>query len=193
LVRHLPTVTRGPCAKILGMTAALAAAVRDIERHVARAGWDGPTRLYALVPTDALLTAQPELGDALAPPDSAGALAPDHLTPVEQEQLPPHDTVLGLLAQVAWPDEVTGAALVIERVTLPPEAEAQLPVDPARAQAYAATHPQRHEVRLVVAVLREGSRSCALRSRAHDVDDAVLVAPDLVPDLAAALAATFAP
>jgi hypothetical protein len=175
------------------MTAGLAAAVRDIERHVARAGWDGPTRLYALVPTGVLLTAQPDLRDALVPTGSVDGPAPDHLTPVEQEHLPPHDTVLGLLAQVAWPDEVGGAALVVERVILPPTAEAELPQDPPRAQAYAAAHPQGHEVRLVVAVLRDGSRSCALRSREHDADDAVLVAPDLAPDLAAALAATLTP
>ena len=191
MVRHLPTVTRAWCDKILGMTDALAVAVRDIERHVAAGGWDGPTRLYALVPTMAVLSAQPDLAPSLLPSGSPDAVPGDHLTPVEQDELPAHDTVLGLLGQLAWPPEVDGAALVVERVTLPPEAEADLPDDPDQARAFAAHHPKRHDVRLAVGVLRDGSRSCALRSRAHDADEAVLVGPDLAPDLADALAATL--
>jgi hypothetical protein len=173
------------------MTDALDVAVRDIELHVAAAGWDGPTRLYALVPTSVVVTAQPDLVDSLVPGGSLADLPSDHLTPVEQDELPAHDSVLGLLGQLAWPPEVVGAALVVERVTLPPEAEADLPTDPEQAWAFAARHPQRHDVRLVVGALRDGRRRCALRSRTHDADDAVLVGADLAPDLADALAATL--
>jgi len=173
------------------MTDALALAVRDIERHVAAGGWDGPTRLYALVRTTAVLSAQPDLAEALAPGRTTESLPLDHLTPVEQEDIPRHDAVIGLLAHVAWPAEVDGAALVVERVTLPPDVAAELPDDPDQARAFAADHPMRRDVRLAVGVLRDGRRSCAVRSRAHDVDDAVVVGPDLVPDLADALLATL--
>jgi hypothetical protein len=172
------------------MTDALAAAVREIERHVASLGWDAPTKLFALVPTSALLAGQPGLADALAPGGVSG-LPDDHLTSVEQDDLPPHDSVLTLLRQIAWPPEVVGAALVVERLTLPPEVEPELPADAEEAQQFAATHPLRHEVRLAVGVLRDGRRACALRSRAHDADDAVLTGPDLAPDLADALAVTL--
>lgn len=172
------------------MTDALAAAVREIERHVSGLGWDAPTRLFALVPTSVLLAGQPELADALAPAGRR-VLPPDHLTSVEQEDLPAHDSVLSLLRQLAWPPEVVGAALVVERLTLPPDVEPQLPEDPEEALRFAAAHPLRHEVRLAVGVLREGQRACALRSRAHDADDAVLTGPDLAPDLADALAVTL--
>jgi hypothetical protein len=172
------------------MTDPLAAAVREIEQHVASLGWDAPTKLFALVPTSTLLAGQPALAESLAP-GGLDVLPEGHLTSVEQEGLPPHDSVLTLLRQIAWPPEVTGAALVVERITLPPEVEPQLPADPDEAQHFAATHPLRREVRLAVGVLRDGQRACALRSREHDADDAVLTGPDLAPDLADALGVTL--
>jgi hypothetical protein len=53
-------------------------------------------------------------------------------------------------------------------------------------------HPERREARLAVAVLRDGSRACAVRLRAAgEEDDAVLVGDDLVPNLAEALLETL--
>ena len=43
----------------------------------------------------------------------------------------------------------------------------------------------------MVAVLRDGSRSAALRMRAHDEETSVLTGRDLVPGLADALAETL--
>jgi hypothetical protein len=75
---------------------------------------------------------------------------------------------------------------------LPPSEESELPADEQEALRWVAEHPAREEVRLVVAVLRDGSRAAALRMRSHDEETAVLSGPDLVPGLADALAATLA-
>ena len=62
-----------------------------------------------------------------------------------------------------------------------------MPQDEREALRWLAEHPERQEVRLVVAVLRDGSRSAALRMRAHDDETSVLTGRDLVPGLADAL------
>ena len=46
-------------------------------------------------------------------------------------------------------------------------------------------------MRLLVAVLRDGTSVCLLRQREHDADDAVATGPDLAPGVVAALKATF--
>jgi hypothetical protein len=66
-----------------------------------------------------------------------------------------------------------------------------MPQEEAAALQWLAEHPDRQEVRLVVAVLRDGSRSAALRMRRHDEETSVLTGTDLVPGLADALAATL--
>jgi hypothetical protein len=171
------------------MGAALTQAVIEIEQHVASSGWDQPVRLYALVPTAELVQQEPQLADQLG----VAASAPGHLTPVEQEELPKHDTIEELLGGILWPEEVAGAAIVVERVMLPPEAEGQLPEDEAKAVEWAAQHPGRQEVRIAVGVVRDGDRECALRFRHRDSDQEVLSGASLVPGLADALAATLAP
>ncbi|GAA4134166.1 PPA1309 family protein [Actinomadura keratinilytica] len=162
--------------------------VLDLERHSAQEGWDAPPKLYALVRSSELRRAEPDLADRLG-------LAPDveTLAALEQDRLPDRGTVEESLAAIAWPDAVEGCALVIERMVLPPEAEQDIPEDEAEAAAWAAEHPDREDVRMVVGVLRDGTRHSALRLRRHDNDDEVLVGPDLVPGLADALVATFEP
>ncbi|MBU5423923.1 hypothetical protein KQI48_14735 [Cellulomonas hominis] len=172
---------------------ALAEAVAEIERHVATGGWDGPVRVFALVRTQAALDAEPALAGQLPPEVLAVAAAdPDHLTSVEQEGLPPSDDLEGLLGAIAWPEGVHGAALTVERIVLPPEAEEGLPEDPDAALTALLAHPQRQDVRLAVGVLRDGTSWCAVRQRAADRDDAVGQGPDVVPGLVEALRATFA-
>lgn len=165
----------------------LTSAVIEIEQHVATGGWDQAPRLYALVPTEALAREQPEVLDQLGPE----ATLPGHLTSIEQEELPAYASLEDLLAGIAWPPAVAGTALVVERLMLPPSAEATLPAGDSEALDYIAAHPERQDVRLAVAVLRDGSRECAIRLRSHDRDDAVLSGPDLVPGLTHALAATL--
>lgn len=173
-------------------TAFLADSVREIERHVARGGWDGPVRVFALVGTQAALAAEPGLESQLAPEVVAAARQdPDHLTSVEQEGLPQVESLEELLGVLTWPETVAGAAVVVERVVLPTAAEDAMPADPDEALAYLMAHPERQDVRLAVGVLRSGPAWSVLRTRAHDDDAAVAGGPDLVPGLTEALRATF--
>lgn len=77
---------------------------------------------------------------------------------------------------------------------LPPSAEASVPqgLSEARLAKWVAEHPARQEVRMTVAVLRDGTRDSALRMREKDSPTEVLTGRDLVPGLAEALSATFA-
>jgi hypothetical protein len=172
---------------------ALDRAVRELERHVARGGWDGPVRLFALLRTAEAIARDPALRDQLPPDLVASADAdPGHVTSVEQEDLPQVDRIEDLLGEIAWPDAVDGAAIVLERIVVPPEAEADLPADPELAQQRLLEHPAREDVRMAAGVLRTGQSACALRTRRHDDDGAVASGPDLVPGLVAALRTTLA-
>lgn len=157
----------------------------ETERHVAGFGWDQPPRLFALVPTAQLIAAEPALAEQL------GSADPDGFTAVEQDGLPTADSLEELLGQIAWPDEVAGTAIAVERVVVPPEAEQDLPADPQAALQALATHPDRTEVRLLVAVLRDGETTTALRQRAHDDDADVALGQDIAPGLVKALRATL--
>jgi hypothetical protein len=88
---------------------------------------------------------------------------------------------------------VAGCALAVERLMLPPSAEAQVPqgLSEAALTKWVAEHPDRQEVRMTVGVLRDGTRESALRLREKDSPTEVLTGSDLVPGLAEALAATF--
>src|SRR6476661_6353898 len=107
--------------------AVLVAALLEVERHVGAGGWDQPARLFALVPTDRLLAAEPGLADRLRHPDAG---EPADLTAVEQEHFVATDDVFEDLARVSWPPAVDGCALAVERMFLPATAEAELPDDP---------------------------------------------------------------
>ncbi len=159
----------------------------ETERHVAGFGWDQPPRLFALVPTDRLIAEEPGLAQQLG-----ATAAPGALTAVEQDDLPTTSDVVQLLAQIGWPPEVAGAAVAVERIVVPPEAEHGLPEDPEQAIRVLAAHPDRADVRLLVAVLRDGPAVCLLRQRAHDRDDRVASGPDIAPGLVHALRATLA-
>jgi len=166
----------------------LAVAVREIETHAAEAGWDQPSRLYALVPTADLLQREPALAAAMGldATEAAGSL-----TPVEQDTLPADKTFEETLAAIMWPPEVYGCAAVVERLVLPPGADAEMPEDAAAAERYAAEHPDRQEVRIVAGVTRDGATFCALRLKAHDDDFSVVESPDLVPALLELLQSTL--
>nr|WP_245974495.1 PPA1309 family protein [Thermomonospora umbrina] len=162
--------------------------VLDLERHAVDAGWDAPPRLYALVQSSELCRQEPGLAEQLELDEDV-----DTIAALEQGELPEADSIEETLARIAWPSSVTGCALVIERVVLPPGVEEEMPEDEDAAVEWAASHPQREDVRMVVGVLRDGERHSALRLRHHDADDEVLSGPDLVPALADALAATLEP
>jgi hypothetical protein len=158
-------------------------AALEVESHVAAEGWDQPPRLFALVPTADLIAREPGLAEQLSDD-------PASITPVEQE-LPGDRQLEDLLTEIVWPDAVAGCAAVVERIMLPPEAEASLPDDPDELLAAVATHPDRREVRLVAAVVRDGGAHSAVRAREpHDAE--LLEGPDLVPGLIEHLRRTLA-
>ena len=161
----------------------LIACLMDIERHVSSAGWDQPARLFALVTTGTLLEVEPQLRGRV--PETAA----DALTAIEQDEFHATDDVIERLRSIFWPDTVEGCALAMERAFLPPEHESALPEDPEEAAVFVASHPAKTDVRIVVGVLRDGTRHGLARLVTNPED--LLGAEDLVPGLADALISTF--
>lgn len=163
----------------------LEACARRTERFVAASGWNQPPRLFSLVGTARLLAAEPQLTGALGAP-AAGEIS-EQISSIEQEgwieQLGRVNDLDGLFAALAWPPEVDGAALAIERAVAP-----HGELDPAAPHP---DDPSPAEVRLFVAVLRDGSGTCLLRQRAHDADHLVASGPEIAPTLLDALAGTL--
>jgi len=169
----------------------LTRAVLEIDEYVSGLGWNQPARLFALVDTARLRTQEPVLAAQLG---LEGESETTGLTPIEQEELPADRPLDEFLGTIAWPDAVAGCALTVERLMLPPSAEAAVPqgLSEKKLAKWVAEHPDRQEVRMTVAVLRDGARESALRLREKDSPTEVLTGPDLVPGLAEALSATFA-
>jgi hypothetical protein len=147
--------------------------VRDLDRHVSAAGWDQPTRLFAVADTKTLLEQEPSLATQLA-----GGPAEQPLTTIEQDGFPQHQELDEMLRVIAWPESVIGAAISTERVMVPPSG---------------AGRQSEHEVRITMGVMRDGTRCSALRLRAHDSDDAVIIGEDLVSGLGDLLLYTLTP
>ncbi|GAB3966167.1 PPA1309 family protein [Streptomyces sparsus] len=172
----------------------LTRAVLEIDEYTAGLGWDQPARLFALVDTARLRSEEPALAGQLGLDGGAeDGPAPAALTPVEQDELPDGLPLDEFLGTIAWPDAVTGCAMTVERLMLPPTAEGDAPddLDDEQLARWVAEHPQRQEVRMTVAVMRDGTRESAIRLRDKDTATEVLTGADLVPGLADALTATF--
>ncbi|AXK31529.1 hypothetical protein DVA86_01575 [Streptomyces armeniacus] len=170
----------------------LTRAVLEIDEYAAGLGWDQPARLFALVDTAQLRAEEPALAEQLAPGADEDE-APGSYTPVEQDALPSGTALDEFLGTIAWPGAVAGCALTVERLMLPPSAEESVPdgLNSGELADWVAAHPERQEVRMTVAVLRDGARDSALRLREKDAATEVLTGASLVPGLADALAATF--
>ncbi|MFF4353402.1 PPA1309 family protein [Streptomyces sp. NPDC001530] len=169
----------------------LTRAVLEIDEYASGLGWDQPARLFALVDTARLRAQEPGLAAQLGlqdEPETAG------LTPIEQDEIPADKPLDEFLGTIAWPDAVVGCALTVERLMLPPSAEASVPegLSEKKLTKWVAEHPDRQEVRMTVGVLRDGTRDSALRLREKDAPTEVLTGSELVPGLAEALSATFA-
>ncbi|WP_431042326.1 PPA1309 family protein [Streptomyces sp. P1-3] len=172
----------------------LTRAVLEIDEYASGLGWDQPARLFALVDTARLRAQEPALATQLGL-DAGGTDTPGPtLTPIEQDELPAGTPLDEFLGTIAWPDAVVGCALTVERLMLPPSAEASVPkgMNERRLARWVAEHPERQEVRMTVAVLRDGARESAVRLREKDSPTEVLTGPELVPGLAEALSSTFA-
>ncbi len=157
------------------------AALLEAEAFVARGGWGQPPRLFSVAPKSVLAAADSELAAKLADAE------PDALIPVLQEDLPagePSD----VLATIRWPEDVMGCVLVTEIVTLPPEAEKELPKDPAETEEWARRRSDAKAARLAVGVTRAGGHICGLRLEG---DDDIEIGDDLADDLVTALLDTF--
>ena len=183
--------TRNPTAPLgeQDRREALLAALVELEHHVADGGWDAPARLFALVETDALAAAEPDLARALNLRTSADGAAPGALTAIEQDTFAPTDDLLGDLGGIEWPGEVFGAAVATTRTFLPSTVEVELPDDAGEAAAFVAAHPSAQEIRVVVAVDRSGTQHGVARLRSQPEE--LLAGTDLVPGLATALAHTL--
>lgn len=161
----------------------LIACLMDVERHVSSAGWDQPARLFALVTTGTLLEVEPQLRGRVPEGES------DALTAIEQDEFHATNDVVERLSGIFWPATVEGCALAMERAFLPPQYEGEIPEDPDEAAQFVAKHPHKTDVRVVVGVLRDGSRHGLARLITAPED--LLGAEDLVPGLAEALVDTF--
>lgn len=113
---------------------------------------------------------QPPRLFALAPADALlpGAQMAGTLSAVEQPWDSTGATLVADLNRITWPEAVLGAAVCVQRVL-----------------------GGGSELRLTVAVLRDGASAAAVRHRDHDLDDAVGFGPDLAPELQAALDRTL--
>ena len=169
---------------------ALAHVVLDIEKAASLVGWDHAPSLYALVRTATLLD-QPDL-----PEELKDALRQEwdgtdtHLSAIIQEDFQ-WEYLEDMLAHLAWPSSVVGAALSLERDIVPPEVEAQAPEDPDEALAFISNHPKATDVRIAAGALRSGETWSALRARTFDSDDKVGQGSQLVPGLTDALLASL--
>lgn len=179
----------------------LTRSVLEIDTYASGLGWDQPARLFALVDTAQLRAQEPGLAGQLglddtadSSPDDSGIPTEASLTSVEQEELPAGVPLDEFLATIAWPEAVAGCALTVERLMLPTAAEENIPeeLDADELTKWVAEHPERQEVRITVAVLRDGLTESALRLREKDSATEVLTGSSLVPGLAEALSATFA-
>ncbi|MCQ8770344.1 PPA1309 family protein [Streptomyces telluris] len=186
----LPSGPGGPGGDVPMAASPLTRAVLEIDQYASTLGWDQPARLFALVDTAKLRAQEPGLADQLGLDAAAQA---GSLTPIEQDEVPAGTALDKFLGTIAWPGAVTGCALTVERLMLPPSAEGTVPngMNEKQLAKWVAAHPDRQEVRMTVAVLRDGARETAVRLREKDSPTEVLTGPDLVPGLAEALAATF--
>lgn len=163
---------------------ALVGSLMEIDRHVARVGWDQPVRLFALVPTVELLSAEPSLAQHTRNPAD-----PTSLSAVEQDEFRSGGDILDELSRITWPASVAGCALTLERVFVPSEVEPEIPSDPDAAASFVAGHSRRQDVRVIVGVLRDGSTHGLARLKSNPDD--LMGADNLVPGLTEALAQTL--
>jgi hypothetical protein len=142
---------------------ALEQTTRDLDIYVAVDGWDQPTRLFAISDTRQLLAREPSLAAQLS-----GSAADSPWTTIEQEGLPTHTDLDELLGGIGWPPSVDGVAVSAERIMVAP---------------VGTDRESQHELRLTMAVLRDGSRCTVLRLREHDSPETVIVGTDLITGL----------
>lgn len=164
-------------------TAALAAAVLEVARHVE----DGPLtapRLFALARSAELVAASPALASLLGA-DGAGTHDDLHLTPIDldegggSEGSRPAADPLAVLEAVQWPDLAAGGAIACD---LPPSAWT-LREDEGTVELAAG-----RSLRVVVAALTDGTTWSAVQ---RGEEEGYVLGAALLPEISAALAQTL--
>lgn len=171
-------------------TAALAAAVLEVARHVE----DGPLpapRLFALARSTELIAASPALA-ALLGAEGEGANAHDdlHLTPIDLDEgadssaAPGAADPLAALAKAQWPDLAAGGAIACD---IAPSAWS---VRGEEGRAAGAALPSGRALRVVVAALTDGTTWSAVHRSA---EDGYVLGAALLPEISEALVQTLQP
>lgn len=182
-------VPSAPAGSTTDRGEALVAALIEVERHVGRFGWDQPARLFALVPTAELISAEPSLAAHLGP---GAEQAPEGAySSIEQEDFRSGGDLVTTLNRLTWPESVHGCVLSLERTFLPPRHEDEIPDDPAEAERFVNAHEHRQDMRVVVGVLRSGESHGVARVRSEPNE--LLGGPELAPGIARTLANTLKP
>ncbi|MBK5992925.1 hypothetical protein JHN53_15035 [Streptomyces sp. MBT58] len=156
----------------LSGSASLTRVAMEIDEFAADRGWDEPAQLFALFTNAQMHETSPQLASQLGLDHSETSL-----TPVAQEEIPLGTELHQFLGSISWPGNAAGCAVVVEQDEVPSGA----PVQPSDKQ-----------VRVIAAVLRDGSREVVLRLREKDTASEALTGPGLAPELTDALVAAFA-
>lgn len=166
-------------------TAALAAAVLEVARHVEDADLRSP-RWFALARSAELVGQQPGIA-ALLGEDSALAIAEDsdHLTTIELEDVPSATDPFDALMTLEWPGISFGGALALE---LDGDSWSSSVDDPAVAGRASARQLGSGALRVVIAATSAGTTYSALRAPGSS---RFVLGPALIPRLSEALAESF--
>jgi len=161
-------------------TAALAAAVLEVARHVE----DGPLaapRLFALARSAELMTASPSLA-ALLGADGETSRDELHLTPIDLDDgTATAKDPLAALERAQWPDLAAGGAIACD---LAPAAWT------VREDGADGKLPADRPLRVVVGALEDGTTWSAVH---HGGEDGYVLGTALLPEIAQALVQTFRP
>lgn len=152
----------------------------ETEIHVASAGWGQQPRLFSLANNGALFKRQPALKSLL------GDLDPSEFSAIEQDVEVTNKTLEKVLGTTAWPSDVDGVALVVERVIIPTE-----DAPSSFGSSAGPRQGEKEDVRLVVAALRNGEIITLVRRKKEDSDDKVAIGTNIAPGLVEALKATL--
>ncbi|ATG51669.1 hypothetical protein CFK38_09140 [Brachybacterium vulturis] len=159
-------------------TAALAAAVLEVARHVE----DGPLpapRLFALARSAELMAASPSLA-ALLGADGGEAQDALHLTPIDLEDgTAAAADPLAVLESARWPDLAAGGAIACD---LAPAAWT------VRDDQGDRQLPAERPLRVVVAALEDGTTWSAVH---HGGEDGYVLGAALLPEISRALVQTL--
>lgn len=167
-------------------TAALAAAVLEVARHVEGGPLSAP-RLFALARSTELMASSPSLAALLGADDGTddGTVHDDlHLTPIDLDDGSARAAdPLAVLESAQWPDLATGGAIACdlapEAWTIRDEEEPSLAGQP---------RPNGRSLRVIVAALSDGTTWSAVD---RGDEDGYVLGAALVPGISQALAQTL--